>query len=177
MTMTDHIDQTLSQALEKLKAQERDVAQTKRFVNQLLAFAEREPMFLDIDSESVALTLRGDEYYGQKQQTAARLVLERRKAMNLGPATPDEIFSAMKQGGYRHNAIDDAMATKSLYNTLTQNTATFHKLPTGKFGLAQWYPNVPKKVRAKTAAEDVDAEGPDESEADEGGATAEGGGA
>jgi hypothetical protein len=147
--MGNHIDDTLAQAQAKLKSQEDDVAQTKRFINQLLAFDGRPPMFQDTASSSAALTMHGDEYYGQKQQTAARLVLERRKAMNLGPATLDEIFEAMKAGGYKHDARDDSMAGKSLYNTLTQNSSTFHRLPTGKFGLTAWYPNAPKKKRKK----------------------------
>jgi hypothetical protein len=152
----EHIDKTIAQALEKLKAQEEAVAQTKRLVNQLLEFASRSPMFTDIIVSSGGATLLGDEYYGQKQSTACRMVLERRKAMNLGPATVDEIFSMLKEGGYKHEAKSEEIAMKSIYNMLVQNSAIFHRLPTGKFGLAAWYPDAPKKKRERPGLVDFD---------------------
>jgi hypothetical protein len=151
----EHIDKTLAQALEKLKGQEAAVAQTKQLINQLLEFAGRPPMYADIAAASAgAAPLRGDEFYGHKQSTACRLVLERRKAMNLGPATVDEIFAGLKEGGYAYEARDDAMAMKSIYNMLVQNSAIFHRLPSGKFGLAVWYPNAPKKKRDRPILDD-----------------------
>lgn len=147
--MSEHIDKTVAQALEKLREQEGAVAMTKRLINQLLEFEGRAPMFEDVKSATSVVALRGDEYYGQKQSTACRLVLERRKALNLGPATVEELFATLKEGGYAYEARDESMAMKSIYNMLTQNTSIFHRLPTGKFGLATWYPNA-VKVRRRT---------------------------
>lgn len=155
--MSEHIDKTVAQALEKLKEQEAGVAQTKRLINQLHEFAGRAPMFQDVASTSIAAALRGDEYYSQKQSTACRLVLERRQALSLGPGTVDEIFATLKEGGYAYEARDEAMAMKSIYNMLTQNSSIFHRLPSGKFGLASWYPGV-VKVRRRSKLEDVEAD-------------------
>lgn len=167
--MTDHIDKTVADALQRLNEYEAQVADTKRLVNQILGFAGRPPMFAEIESAGSTLPLNGDEYYGQRQSTAARMVLERRKDLNLGPASLEDLFSTLIEGGYCHEARSDDMAKKSLYNMLTQNTSMFHRLPNGLFGLASWYPNPPKKRRSKRrsnqAEDSADQEGDDEPEA------------
>lgn len=171
-SVSDHIEKTIVQAQEKLRAQEAGVSETKKLINQLLAFAEQPPMYPDVADTSAVHPLRGDEYYGLKQQAACRLVLERRKALSLGPATLDEIFATLTEGGYRYEAKSVEVAKKSIYNMLVQNSSTFHRLPTGKFGLSAWYPGAkPQRRRLHLDDEEPDkADGePAEDAAEEGG--------
>ena len=83
-----------------------------------------------------------DTFYGKKQSTAIRQYLELRKAAGgHGPATPREIFDALKAGGMQFEAKSDEVALVGLRALLRKNTATFHKLPNGTYGLLSWYPD------------------------------------
>jgi hypothetical protein len=54
--------------------------------------------------------------------------------------------------------------------SLAKNSSLFHKLPTGKFGLLEWYPNAKPLKASKTADDEAgaeDANGDDEKGASE----------
>lgn len=74
-----------------------------------------------------------------------------RRAQNLGAATNREIYDLLVTGGYEFDTKSEDIAQKSLRNSLAKNTALFHKLPNGQFGLLSWYPNV-KKSKPSAAA-------------------------
>lgn len=146
--MDSHHRKTLEEAQQRLHEQEEAVRETKRFINQLCTFAGEAPMYADAEQRSNAIVpLRGDEYYGQKQSTACRLVLERRKAANLGPASLDELHAALLEGGYQFAAKTALIEKRSLYQMLIKNTSIFHRLPNGKFGLDAWYPDTKRQRR------------------------------
>jgi hypothetical protein len=69
----------------------------------------------------------------------------------------------MKLGGYHFQAKNDDYAKRGLYQSLTKNSSTFHKIPAnGKYGLLEWYPAA-KAAKGKDTAEcDAETEGPDE---------------
>lgn len=167
MPDSEPTDQMLALAQTKLREQEQAVADTKKFINQLLAFAGRAPLFetTDTPTEAASLALRGDEFVGQTQHTAARMSLERRKA----PATLDELHRDLVAGGYEFTAKDDTTAKKGLYNQLVQNSGTFYRIKNGKWGLAAWYPGArkkkPKDGNAK-GEDDADGDADDEVESD-----------
>lgn len=101
--------------------------------------------------------IRSDTFYGKKMQTAAREYLEMRKAKDLGPATPREIFDALKEGGYQFGASSDDVAIIGLRAMLRKRTQFFHKLPNGVYGLTAWYPHAkPAKPSDDDDAEDGD---------------------
>lgn len=165
--MTDHIDKVLAEATARLKEQQAEVVNTKKFINQLLGFAKRPPMFTDIEQPAAVastFTLLGDEFVGQSQRTACRLILERRRAAGLGPATLDEMYEALKLGGYRSNAKSEDIARQVLYNLVTRNTDTFFKIPNGRFGLTKWYPEA-KKQQSQPKTAQADSKGPETPEA------------
>lgn len=134
----------------KLQDQEAAVAQTKKLINALLVELGQQARYADLDQPSTVPLgpMRGDEYYGKSMSTAAREVLERRAAVNAGPATLNEIHSAMKAGGYQFGAKNEEIERQSLRNLLVKNSGIFHKLPNGKYGLLSWYPNVKEKKPA-----------------------------
>ncbi|MBI1830369.1 MAG: hypothetical protein HYR84_02825 [Planctomycetes bacterium] len=108
--------------------------------------------------ESSGGPLRGDEYFGQPLQTVVREVLVSRKSSNLGPASVAEIYSAMLGGGYQFESRDEENAKRGLRISLTKNSATFTKLPGGKYGLREWYPAIKdSKPRANQKETGTDA--------------------
>lgn len=151
--MSEHVIQTLGLIKEQVRTLEAELAEKKRMANHLCEMAECPPAYPVIDSvENLAvLPSRGDEFYGMKLSPAIRQVLEGRQATNLGPATVNEIHSAIKAGGYRFEAASETNEKTSVRVCLTKNSAIFHKLPTGKFGLLKWYPGVKAKPNGNGA--------------------------
>jgi len=100
-------------------------------------------------------SIQPDTFYGKKMQTAVREYLEMRKAANQGPATPREIYDALKSGGFQSDAKSDDVALVSLRAMMRKRTAYFHKLPNGTYGLTKWYPDAkPGKSSANSDDDD-----------------------
>lgn len=157
----DHFIQSIEALLARIKEQETEINKNKTAVNALCAILNRPLMFPSTEqaNQTVGLNnLRGDEFYGQPLSTVIRSILEARKASGgSGAATVAEIYGVMVEGGYGFETTDEENAKRALRISLTKNSQTFHKLPNGKYGLKEWYPNVKEKKTAKaTDAEEVD---------------------
>lgn len=119
---------------------------------------------LGAGGEGVTVTASGgqihniqpDTFYGKKMQTAVREYLEMRKVANQGPATPREIYDALKSGGFQSDAKSDDVALVSLRAMMRKRTHYFHKLPNGTYGLTKWYPDA--KPGKSSANHDDDAD-------------------
>ena len=141
----------------KLKEQEQAVLETKRLMNTICRLHNEPPMFSDAELNTTSgpsLSIQSDQFYGQPLASGIRQILEMRKSINQGPATVNDIYDALKEGGYKFETKNDDNARRGLRISLMKNTATFHKLPNGKFGLLEWYPGVkPAKVTVGKTAE------------------------
>lgn len=139
-----------------------NVAEYERTINTLCKEAGYPPRYSEISaSNAMKVTqIADDTFYGQKQTPAIRMYLEMRKAQGLGPATPREIYEAIKLGGYVFEAKDAEVALVGMRALLRTQTHIFHRLPQGTWGLTAWYPDAkkpkeeskPKKKRKKAAA-------------------------
>jgi hypothetical protein len=128
---------------QRLQAQLRDVAETKRSINLLLKISGERPRYADIDAASGAsLSVRPDEYYGQPLSSVVAGILARNKVAGGSAMTVNEIFDAMIRGGYLFDTKNDENSKRILRISLTKNSAKFHKVPGGSWGLREWYPNV-----------------------------------
>ena len=140
----DQFKPMLEAAMAKLNEQLAQVAETKKVINTICGWAGQPPLYPDLEPEAVAFSggFRKDQFYGQPLSTVVRQILEARKAANLGPASVTEIHEAMIKGGYKFDTDNDDNARRSLRQSLNKNTAIFHKIPTGEYGLRSWYPKV-----------------------------------
>src|SRR5690348_15071546 len=122
---------------------EKQVLETKLVINRLCTRADMEPLFPDATAASSPTigSIRSDSFYGKVLSTAAREYLEMRRAANLGPATPREVYEALIKGGYESEAKDANIAIVAVRATLRKNSSIFHRLPNGTYGLLSWYPN------------------------------------
>lgn len=158
--MADHLKATIADLQAKLQEQEQTVVKTKSLINQLCEMAGMPPIYAASElgtSSSADLSILSDQFYGQPQATAVRDILKMRKALNRGPATINEIFEALKEGGYAFETKNDENAKRGLRISITKNTALFHKLPNGKIGLLDWYPAAKKgKKSGSTASNETD---------------------
>jgi hypothetical protein len=141
--MRDEFKPAIAALLADLKEIDRKGAETKRAINRLCELAGGPPMFDNIDTESRAsvTALRTDQFYGKVLNTAAREYLDMRKAANLGPAMPREIYEALVEGGFKFDTKSETNAITALRQVLRKNSSTFHRLPHGAYGLLAWYPN------------------------------------
>lgn len=142
--MTDHISKTIEMVQSQIHDLERELNDKKKMINELCKLNNQQPLYADTDSVSdVKLSVRPDEYYGKALATVVQTILKRRKSMNLGAATVNEIYNEMVAGGFAFEAKNDNNAKRGLYISLGKNQV-FHKLPNGSYGLSEWYPNMKK---------------------------------
>jgi hypothetical protein len=113
-------------------------------------------------------SIKSDTFFGQKMQTAIRGYLNMRRASTGdGPATPREIYDAITAGGYQFEAKEEHTALVGLRALLRKRTAFFIKMPNGKYGLTEWYPDARKPKTAPGAVADADDDGDDDENIDE----------
>src|SRR5437667_8785737 len=134
--------QTAVGVLQKMiRSKEEEIINLKRAVNDLCGPGE--PMYPNIGSVDPAgdiSSLRSDQFYGQTIYSAARSYLEIRKASGLGAASVNDIYAALRKGGFKFEAKDDENAKNGLRVSIRKQSAIFHRLPGGDYGLLAWYP-------------------------------------
>lgn len=146
--MSDHIEQTIQHYEQKLVEQEAAVRRTKTLINALLADIGQQARYADTDDVApvAGIALSGDEFAGAKtQHIGARMVLERRKPLNLTPCTVDEIYDDLVRGGFEFETEIEANRKRGLSQVLSKGSSVFRKLTNGKYGLWDWYGGPPKK--------------------------------
>jgi len=128
---------------------ERKIAETKMTINRLHEAAGDPLPYPEAELSNKkggiprhrSTRIRPDTFYGKPITTAAREYLEMRKSADMGPASPREVFEALKLGGYRFSTKDETNAMIGVRATLRKNSSIFHRLPSGEYGLLSWYPN------------------------------------
>lgn len=146
-------DVWLDQMIEEIRTKEVELANLKRAANTFFrSRGEAEPYSIDDpESPSGTVRLRPDEYYGKGFATAAGHYMKKR-----GQAvTHDEVLKALEQGGFDFDAAgwnDKKGRARTVAMSLSKNTAIFHRLPNGMFGLKEWYGNAIEKKKGKAAA-------------------------
>lgn len=145
------MDEKLSGAIEvllsKLEQDTQRVSETKKMINSLRSLNGEEPLFHDVDSPQGQNISRPDIFYGKPFSTAAREFLESKKRA----CSTEEILRGFEQGGFDFEAVGwkEKDRLRSLAISLAKNSAVFHKLPNGTFGLWTWYPEVAKRKTEK----------------------------
>src|SRR5712691_9393787 len=101
--MSDHIIKTIEQVREEISKAEAVILPKKLLVNQLCEMAGMQPIYTGIeDSASTGsrLTIRRNAFYGKPLSTCLREILEMRASLPIKEASLDQIFDALKEGGY-----------------------------------------------------------------------------
>jgi hypothetical protein len=140
--MSDHIIQTIADLEKKVQEYEAHSLRVKTTINELCSMAGLPPRYAASALEKSSgggFTIRSDQFHARPLATIVREYLEMRKGMDIGPATVDEIFDALAQGGYESQAKEERIAKIALYNALAKNPI-FYRLPNKRWGLLEWYP-------------------------------------
>jgi hypothetical protein len=158
MAIDDPYQKVLDDFLKKREEQLAQVTNTERAINLLNQTMGQEPMFPNAGGELARpqLGVRKDQFYGKPLATAVTEILKPR-----GHAVePEKILEELKAGGFDFRVTgwkNEKQWLRGLSISLAKNPK-FHRLPSGAFGLAEFYPNVmSKKAKAKAQdEEDVD---------------------
>src|ERR1051326_381811 len=169
--MSDNIKKTIEDMQVELRKHEEQVVTTKKLINQLCVYAKMEQMYPDseLQASTGSLIVQRNSFFGRPLTGCLRDYLEMRKRSNLGPAPLNDIFEALKAGGYDLQTISakgEADQKRGVAISLGKNTVTFIRLPTDDWGLLEWYPSI-KEKKKKGAGENGNAGTNGKVEADE----------
>lgn len=151
--MSEHILKLIEELRAEVSQAEEATKPKKRLANQLCERAGIPVIYAGIDDEAmpgVSGAIRRNAFYGRPLSTCVREYLEMRFKLVVKEATLDDIYEALKDGGYdlKTSGPTEEDQKRGVAITLGKNSQTFHKLPTGDYGLLAWYPNI-KERRAK----------------------------
>jgi hypothetical protein len=150
--MSDHILKTIDQLRDEVSKAEETVKPKKRLANQLCEMAGIPPIYTGIDDEASTplRTIRRNAFYGKPLSTCIRDYLEIRSTLPVREASLDDVFAALKEGGYdlKTSGVTEDDQKRGVAIAIGKNSQTFHRLPTGDYGLLAWYPNI-KERKAK----------------------------
>ncbi len=169
--MSEHILRTIADLQAKLREHEAAATKIRGMVNQLCEIAGDPPIY-DVEDASIAtganLSIRADQFYGQPLATCMRDILEMRRARRQGPASVTDLYNALVQGGFSFDTKNEENAKRGLRVSLTKNTALFHRLPNGLFGLLEWYPNARSVSRRRSSGPTDSSDAGADEDADDG---------
>ena len=138
-----------------------ELANLRRTVNLLCANLGEPPIYADEQEPGTgSRAISAHEFYGKSPLVASRMYLEK-----VGePVRVEEILDALARGGFdfEDQGWDEKSRLRALAISLSKNTAIFHRLPNGTYGLIKWYPGKVAKKGKKAAQDDVEEATPDE---------------
>jgi hypothetical protein len=146
--MSDALKTAINELIAQISAKEAELAPLKIAVNTL-CHQTGQPEYYDTigaSNSSTAATERVnwriDQFTGKGLATSVVEILETNKSRGLdGPATIEEIFKALSDGGYKFQGTSgsDENTKRAIKIALTKNTAQFVKIKDDVFGLKKWY--------------------------------------
>ncbi|MDD5585388.1 MAG: hypothetical protein PHY92_00335 [Alphaproteobacteria bacterium] len=161
---------TLEEAEAEIASLSSRLTVLKNYVNGVYVLNGEQAPYAEGDGASVAPTplfrpkhkQAPDEFLGKPFAFSAKSVLERRRAGNQkeGPMSADEIYEALKAGGYGFDSRNSIDAQKNgVKIALGKNSQTFTRVPNSDlFGLVEWYGVRGKKATKKSGDADNPAE-------------------
>lgn len=130
------------EALQKdISKDEHKIIEKKKLANWLCGLAGVDFLYRNIGvvSEAGLGVIKGGAFNGKSIVTAAREYLDLRRVSGLGPATPREVYEALKEGGIVFDSKKQTNSITVVRGAMRKASAVFHRLPNGRFGLVKWY--------------------------------------
>lgn len=152
--MTDHFSLTVASLQQKIQEHEQSILKIKKTINQLAEVEGHAPVYADADlqvSSSAPSQFRPDQFFGKPLAGSVKAVLEQRQKMNLGAASPDDLYTALVAGGYDFGTPSETNAKRILAISLGKNML-FQRTPNGHWGMRKWY-NKSAKRKGDTETE------------------------
>jgi hypothetical protein len=166
--MSEHVLKLIDELKAEVSEAEEAVKPKKILANQLCERANIALAYPDVNSEkaSPVNAIRRNAFYGKALSTCIREFLEMRANLAIREATLDEIFEALKIGGYdlKTSGPTEDDQKRGIAIAMGKNSQTFHRVFSGDYGLLAWYPNIkerkPRNGDAAKAGESAKVEQP-----------------
>ncbi len=156
--MADHLEKTIASLEEKMEEHLRAVTKIKNMINQLCELADLPARYADAELEIKAISafpgIRPDQFYARPLASCVRDVLELRRKLNQGPASAEELYAALIQGGYDFKSRSESNSKRILAISLSKNPI-FLRLPNDLWGMRKWYPASARDARRAKSGEAV----------------------
>lgn len=155
--MSEHIMKTIDELEQKLQDQLNEASETKKTINLLCRQINEAPRYEDVSTEAVrakgSTLVRPDQFFNQSLSAAVREYLNMRKSA----ATVDEIYDALKRGGFEFAGKDDSIKKRGLSISLAKNSKLFAYIKaSNSFGLWEFYGGRPKDKNEEEAENESD---------------------
>jgi len=147
----NHINKSIEEIEEQIQQKQKELEGLQITVNNLCKYIGIEPKYV-IESQIATIThrtLKGDEYFRRPTATVITMILENRKKQDLGPASIDEIYKKMLEGGYVFKVKEP---NKAIGTALGKNQK-FTKVGE-KWGLSEWYPSAKEERQQEEIKEE-----------------------
>jgi hypothetical protein len=102
----DEIDTQIQQKRDELQA----LCKSANMLIDMFNLAHDKYEIKDEDKVEIVSKLKGDEYFRKPMATAITHILQDRKKRNMGPATSDEVYDKLIEGGYDFEGKDSKIA-------------------------------------------------------------------
>jgi len=147
--MDTELERYLDYCKRKVQEAMKPVLSWKESANRAAEAAGEEKPYPDIDSGEtvieIPIKIRADQFADfRSPSTAARAYLASR-TKEKGAATLDEIFDALKCGGFGFSSEKDSVAKGGLKIALGKD-GEIRRLDNDTFGLWDWYPSAKRSV-------------------------------
>jgi hypothetical protein len=150
-----HTEQTIADLEARLAELQTESHKIKTAINCLCDVLGQPPRYEEVIEKSPKTNgIRSDAYYGRPLATVVTEVLEKRKALQLGAATIDDIYDELASGGYKFKGKNEGIKKRGLSISMSKNPK-FHKLPNDTWGLTEWYPNIREAKGLQTKEENL----------------------
>ena len=159
--MSEHVLKLIEEIRVEVAEVEKTLRPQKLLVNQLCVRAGIPQIYTGLDDETPSAVFKGirrNAFYGKPLSSCIRQYLEMRENLPVKEATIDEIFAALKEGGYDLSGATEEDQKRGVSIALGKNSQTFHRLASGDFGLVSWYSNIKRGKEPKNTVTTASAE-------------------
>ncbi len=150
--MSETLDAAITELQQQVRNLDSKARQIKQTINLLCEQNGTKPLYANL-AEDTEKTGDGDvgrilpdTFHGKPLAKAVRMYLAMRKKSNIGPATIEDIYDMLLEGGYDFEK-EKAPAIQGLSISLGKSAHTFRHLPNGHYGLTVWYGDGRKQRR------------------------------
>lgn len=171
--VSNAIQIAIDELVAQISAKEAELSPLKIAVNTLCKQIGQAEAYSNVgggpgpSGSPVNISWKTDQFHRRPLAGSVVEILETRKSRGLdGPASIDEIYEALKSGGYQFEGTsgNEENTKRAIKISLTKNTAQFSKIKEDIFGLKNWYGGSSRSPRKSSGSKSENGNGAESEE-------------